>query len=98
MLNPKRIISVWFYGPTPPPPLPKKTRQNAVVKRASESPLGMCGNSWYYYEFFLASAAEREIMKKQWDSEWTTLLAKFRPWKGSWWTVCLTTYSRFPLR
>jgi hypothetical protein len=54
----------------------------------NDTPLGACGTTWFYYQFFLASESEREGMKRRWGSGsiWGW---EFRPWRWSWWTVSL---------
>lgn len=88
MLNPKRFISVWASDPAPQ----LSSSEHGLVKRAESSPLGLCGASWYYYEFFLASKTEQAAMADQWNKEWSSMLTKFRPWKGAWWTVCVLSH------
>ncbi|KIM76626.1 hypothetical protein PILCRDRAFT_826184 [Piloderma croceum F 1598] len=98
LLNPKRIISVWLGDPTPPPPSPPTApdlstadHSEAHSKRGlfqmtdNDTPLGACGKTWFYYQFFLASESEREGMRRRWGtgSIWGW---EFRPWRWSWWT------------
>lgn len=95
MLNPERIITVWFldWARHSSDDSELETRSiesgnsHGLAKRADPSSLGLCGVSWYYYQFFLASETEREVMSHQWNNDWTSLWHKFRPWKSYWWTV-----------
>jgi len=95
LLNPRRIISVWLGDPTPPSPpnssaLDDKRIHSRGLFGSSESntPLGACGSTWYYYQFFFASESERESMRGRWGSgsgfgmSW----GRFRFWSWDWWT------------
>ena len=52
MLYPKRFITVWQYD-----------WSYELFINAPEGPLGECGGTWWYYQFFLASDSERENMR-----------------------------------
>jgi hypothetical protein len=92
MLNPKRIITVWFLDTSPPRSSDLEKRSigsedsHSLAKRAETSSLGLCDDAWYYYQFFLASKAEQRVMAEQWSREWISLWNKFSPWKSYWWT------------
>ena len=60
MVYPKRFITVWQYD-----------SEYDGYKRSPEGPLGECGGSWWYYQFFLASASEREHMRRIWTPSYT---------------------------
>jgi len=74
LLNPHRIISVWQYDPAPPPPLlaphttPSSNQSPVLEWGESNTPLGACGSTWFYYQFFLASEPERQEMRGRWGS------------------------------
>jgi hypothetical protein len=96
LLNPRRIISVWLGDPTPPSPpnssaLDDKRIHSRGLFGSSESntPLGACGSTWYYYQFFFASESERESMRGRWGSGSGFGLSwgRFRFWSWDWWTV-----------
>lgn len=90
LLHPKRIISVWLLDPSPPsshPGTDKSALSLPRIKRSlfgtgKDTPLGLCGSTWFYYQFFLASAEEREKMRHLWGNSWG-----FKPWSLSWWLV-----------
>jgi len=60
MVYPKRFITVWQYD-----------SEYDGYKKSPEGPLGECGGSWWYYQFFLASASEREHMRRIWTPSYT---------------------------
>ena len=70
MLYPKRVISVWLGDPAPPSPNlelhEKSTSKRGMFSNTPNTPLGACGSTWYYYQFFFASAQEREGMRRRW--------------------------------
>jgi hypothetical protein len=55
LLFPERFITVWQYDEDAP-------RYNRHVH-----PLGKCGGTWWYYQFFVASPEDRELMMNIWD-------------------------------
>jgi hypothetical protein len=87
LLNPKRIISVWLFDPMPQNLPSKRSPEGAPHKRRglfgqdNRTPLGLCGSTWYYYQFFLASASEREAMIAIWGS-----FSPLQLWQWDWWT------------
>lgn len=97
LLNPKRIISVWLLDPLPPPSQPgtdKPALSPPSIKRSlfgtgKDTPLGACGSTWYYYQFFLASAEERVKMRHMWGHSWG-----FKPWSWDWWQVSTCRWIR----
>lgn len=89
LLNPKRFISVWLFDPMPPDTsslphesVPHEHAPRRVSRRDGKTPLGLCGSTWYYYQFFLASASEREAMTAIWGS-----FSPLKFWQWDWWTV-----------
>ena len=90
LLNPKRIISVWLLDPHPPPSqlgtdkpaLSSPRMKRSLFGTGKNTPLGACGSTWYYYQFFLASAEERAKMRHLWGHSWG-----FKPWSWGWWLV-----------
>lgn len=89
LLNPKRIISVWLFDPIPDlsssnslESVPNEHGPTKLARRDNKTPLGLCGSTWYYYQFFLASASEREAMAAIWGS-----FSPFKFWQWDWWTV-----------
>jgi len=88
LLNPKRIISVWLFDPMPSDPPPNSLESveheqasKRLSRRDGKTPLGLCGSTWYYYQFFLASASEREAMTAIWGS-----FSPLKFWQWDWWT------------
>ena len=61
MLYPKRFITVWQYD-----------WQYDAFKNSPEGPLGECGGTWWYYQFFFASDFERENMRRIWTPSYRT--------------------------
>lgn len=55
LLLPKRFITVWQYD-----------RRYDAFKVSPEGPLGECGGTRLYYQFFVASNSERENMRRVW--------------------------------
>lgn len=48
--------------------------------------MGACGNSWFYYQFFLADSTERKLMGEMWMSELEDKFGNQWPWKDwKWW-------------
>jgi len=84
LLHPKRIISVWQHDPIPFPDSPESAshehKRKGLFGRQGKIPLGLCGSTWYYYQFFLASASERESMIAIWGS-----FSPLKPWQWGWW-------------
>lgn len=74
LLFPSRIFGVWLNDPA--------TRVG--IPHFDSGPLGMCGNSWFYYQFFLASDEDRGMMREKWMKELEGRVEW--PWKGwEWW-------------
>ncbi|KAJ7288524.1 hypothetical protein C8J57DRAFT_1642508 [Mycena rebaudengoi] len=63
LLFPSRIITVWLKDPEAPAHL--------SLSYLNEGPLGGCGPEWFYYQFWLASPAERGEMQDIWGSKLT---------------------------
>ena len=61
LLYPKHFITVWQYD-----------WHYDGFKSAPEGPLGECGPTWWYYQFFFASASEREHMRMVWTPSYRT--------------------------
>ena len=55
MVHPKRFITVWLLD-----------WEYKAFKNTPNRPLGQCGGTWWYYQFFLASDSDRERMRKIW--------------------------------
>ncbi|KAI5120807.1 hypothetical protein M0805_003205 [Coniferiporia weirii] len=68
MLHPERVITVWYKDPDAP--AAAHTRPSASLSGKSSLMLGDCGDPWYYYQFFLASAEEQTASRSLWDAEW----------------------------
>ncbi|KAF9234827.1 hypothetical protein BU15DRAFT_65379 [Melanogaster broomeanus] len=60
LLYPERIGTVWAYD--------SLTLANSTTGIEMDLRGGRCGNPWYYFEWWLASQSEREVMKRSWDS------------------------------
>jgi hypothetical protein len=75
LLFPERIITMWSHDPTAP---------NYVGLPGW--PLGPCGSTWFYYQFFFASDDEQDAMRNLWKSEIT--------WPWSWFTDGLCRVAR----
>jgi hypothetical protein len=71
MLYPKNFITVWQYD-----------WRYELFRNAPEGPLGECGGTWWYYQFFLASDAEREHMRRVWTPSYRTFLKSLVPSKA----------------
>jgi hypothetical protein len=56
-LFPERIITVWQFDPQAP---------NYVG--LLDWPLGPCGSTWFYYQFFFAAENDRDAMRDIWSS------------------------------
>ncbi|KAF7297724.1 hypothetical protein MKEN_01395900 [Mycena kentingensis (nom. inval.)] len=69
LLFPERILAVWQDDPDAP----------AAAKHEYEDLLGTCGANWFYYQFWLASDATQDAMRRIW-------LAEARSWLSwGWW-------------
>ncbi|KAL5513823.1 hypothetical protein ACEPAH_4224 [Sanghuangporus vaninii] len=77
VLQPSHFISVWHGDSDAPAALFKPATTSSDD---SELLLGDCGDQWYYYQFFLASEAEREKMTRVWDRQWY-----WDFWRKEWW-------------
>jgi hypothetical protein len=55
LLFPKRFITVWQWDPEAPEYI-----------GLPDAPLGQCGGTWWYYQFFVASPQERRHQIKIW--------------------------------
>lgn len=72
LLHPSRFITVWLADPAAP--------NYSLVSRLSmwwdngEGPLGRCGSTWFYYQWWLAADDEREAMRDVWGGK------KWWPW------------------
>lgn len=86
VLFPDRFLGVLMGDPQAPAVVPS---MKEVVKDESpvyisydvtERILGACGNQWYYYQFFLASAEDREAMSDMWIKS-----VGWKFWTGDWW-------------
>lgn len=51
-LFPSRFATVWLFD--------QEASAHKGVPDNSETPLGTCGSSWFYYQWWLASAEEQE--------------------------------------
>ena len=71
MLYPKHFITVWQYD-----------WRYELFSNAPEGPLGECGGTWWYYQFFLASDAERERMRRVWTPSYRIFLKSLVPSKA----------------
>lgn len=60
LLFPSRIITVWLGDPQTAP---------VLASLMGKGYLGSCGAEWFYYQFFLAGAEERDEMRHMWDAE-----------------------------
>lgn len=60
-IYPKRFITVW-----------QSDWQFDSYKHSPEGPLGECGGTWWYYQFFLARDSEREHMRRIWTPSYRT--------------------------
>ncbi|KIJ66170.1 hypothetical protein HYDPIDRAFT_64861, partial [Hydnomerulius pinastri MD-312] len=56
LLYPERFGTVWVNDP----------RSLSPTGNHMDLYGGRCGNTWYYFEYWLASASEREAMKRDW--------------------------------
>ncbi|KAF7299133.1 hypothetical protein MIND_00861800 [Mycena indigotica] len=70
LLFPSRIFAVWLGDPDAP-------AHNGLLPLVDQGPLGNCGPEWFYYQFWLASPAERSGMHDIWESN--------ARWSWSWW-------------
>ncbi len=78
LLFPSRIFGVWLTDPSAP----------SLIRYFDSGPIGACGNSWFYYQFFLAARGERDSMRETWVRELEGKFGNKWPWKGWewWWT------------
>ena len=58
LLFPERFITVWQYD--------RKSPQHIGVP---EGPLGSCGGTWWYYQFFVSSRIDQERMRDVWTPD-----------------------------
>ncbi|KAJ7644312.1 hypothetical protein FB45DRAFT_293180 [Roridomyces roridus] len=65
MLFPSRFIGVWLDDPEAPA---HKALVPLQVNNPTEGFLGTCGENWFYYQFWFASATARESMNRIWES------------------------------
>ena len=67
LLFPERFITVWQYDNTAP-----------EYVGLAEGPLGNCGGTWWYYQFFVSSERDQEKMRSIW-SPGEPVPSKFNP-------------------
>ena len=78
LLFPERFITVWQYD-----------RRSPQYIGVPEGPLGSCGGTWWYYQFFVSSPSDRERMRDIWTPDrHNPTSARFRPKTSS---VCRVT-------
>ncbi|KAJ6512121.1 hypothetical protein C8R47DRAFT_1093613 [Mycena vitilis] len=70
LLFPSRLIAVWLGDPG----APEHIGRLPVV---DEGALGNCGAEWFYYQFWLATASDRQAMRDLWASN--------ARWSWGWW-------------
>ena len=58
LLFPERFITVWQFDP--------EAQQYADMP---EGPLGNCGGTWWYYQFFVCNRSDRERMRDIWTPD-----------------------------
>ncbi|KAH7884889.1 hypothetical protein F5I97DRAFT_1893153 [Phlebopus sp. FC_14] len=58
LLFPRRFGTVWVHDVHPSPSSTNEMDLDG----------GRCGNTWYYFEWWLASREERDAMRRSWDS------------------------------
>ncbi|KAF5354673.1 hypothetical protein D9756_005619 [Leucocoprinus leucothites] len=74
LLFPSRIIGVWYSDPA----------ARADLPYFDTGSMGSCGNTWFYYQFFMASDDERRMMREKWMTDLEERIAW--PWKSwKWW-------------
>lgn len=56
LMFPERFITVWQYDSSAP-----------KYANIEEGPLGACGGTWWYYQYFIAGTLEREHMGQMWN-------------------------------
>ncbi|KAH8110397.1 hypothetical protein DFH11DRAFT_1621038 [Phellopilus nigrolimitatus] len=78
VLHAERGLTVWHGDPAAPAALYAPATPDAAARARV---LGDCGDPWYYYQFFLASAQERAAMARVWDGGWY-----WDFWRKEWWT------------
>jgi hypothetical protein len=73
-LFPERFITAWQFDPQAP---------NYVG--LSDWPLGPCGSTWFYFQFFFASGSDMDAMRNMWSTS--------VKWPWTWFTDgrCRTT-------
>jgi len=60
LLFPQRLMTVWFWDPDAPSHITPPVHHE-------EGALGACGETWFYYQFWLAGITERALMRNMWD-------------------------------
>lgn len=70
LLHPSRIITVWLDDPQAP-------AHQGLVPLFDTGSLGSCGQEWFYYQFWLAAASDRDAMRVVWDYN--------ARWNWDWW-------------
>jgi len=58
LLFPERFITVWQFD--------RKSSQYIGVR---EGPLGSCGGTWWYYQFFVSDQGDQEKMRDIWTPD-----------------------------
>ncbi|KAF8190900.1 hypothetical protein BJ912DRAFT_1100183 [Pholiota molesta] len=67
-----RLLTVWANDPRAPAHV--ALLSSSPGRTPAQSFLGQCGAEWFYYQFLMASEAERERMRERWVAE-----------AGGWW-------------
>ncbi|PAV22944.1 proteophosphoglycan 5 [Pyrrhoderma noxium] len=85
-LFPDRFLGVFMGDPQAPavvPSMKEKVKDESpayIDYDITEHILGVCGNQWYYYQFFLASETERGVM-----SDFMVKNIGWKFWTSDWW-------------
>ncbi|KLO20679.1 hypothetical protein SCHPADRAFT_816395 [Schizopora paradoxa] len=77
LLHPENFITVWHGDPAAPSAVYNPANS---FRNDSELILGDCGNPRHYYQFFLASSAERDANREIWDSAWNWKFWELEKW------------------
>ncbi len=77
LLHPENFITVWHGDPAAPSAVynPANSFHNDTAHV-----LGDCGNPRRYYQFFLASSAERNSNREIWDGVWNWKFWEVEKW------------------
>lgn len=85
LMYPDNFVTVFHSDPSAPMRTftPSTLDPAAISQDEARKLLGDCGDTWFYYQFFLATSLDREMMNEMWAKQWNWDILKI--WRVEWW-------------